>query len=109
MLRLEQARGHTRDDIRATDEFKALVEKIERTPQDAISIFGLFGFRGHHVGAEESRAALATKQQKEGVEPLEEVDKEPPALPDTEIYPHGEEVAVAFSEDLYPGATHYFS
>lgn len=110
ILHTKQARGQNRDDIRATDEFKILTKKVERTPQDAISIFGLFGFRGHHVSAEESGMATeSTQNMVDGVEHLEQLDKETPGLPDTEIYPHGEEVAVAFSEDLYPGATQYFS
>ncbi|KAL8943705.1 MAG: hypothetical protein Q9216_000904 [Gyalolechia sp. 2 TL-2023] len=111
ILHTQQARGQNRDDIGATDEFKLLVEKVERTPQDAISIFGLFGFRGHHISAQESLSAMDGKNgmvegAKSGVEGPE---KGLPALPGTEIYPHGEEVAVAFGEDLYPGATQYFT
>lgn len=84
--------------------------KVQQTPQDAISIFGLFGFRGHQISAEESAKAMERKQRMvDGPEEWEELDDETPPLPDTEIYPHGEEVAVAFSEDLYPGATQYFS
>ncbi|KAL8722808.1 MAG: hypothetical protein Q9225_000757 [Loekoesia sp. 1 TL-2023] len=105
-----ETRGQNRDDIRATDEFKILAEKVEHTPQDAISIFGLFGFRGHHVSAEDSGIAMErTQNMADGVECFEQLDKETPGLPDTEIYPHGEEVAVAFSEDLFPGATQYFT
>lgn len=94
-----------------TDEFKVLAEKVERTPQDAISIFGLFGFRGHHISVEVSKSAMDGKHDMaEGAESsLEGSENGSPALPDTEIYPHGEEVAVAFGEDLYPGATQYFS
>ncbi|KAL9598294.1 MAG: hypothetical protein Q9219_004595 [cf. Caloplaca sp. 3 TL-2023] len=106
-----EAHGKHRDDIRATDEFKTLVEKVERMPQDAISIFGLFGFRGHYVSSLES--AAATKRKLDAANGAqhnpEDLDREPLALPDTEIYPHGEEVAIALSEDLYPGATQYFS
>ncbi|KAL8701130.1 MAG: hypothetical protein Q9201_005071 [Fulgogasparrea decipioides] len=109
-LRSKQANGQDRDAIGATDEFKTLVEKVQRTPQDAISIFGLFGFRGHQISAEESTKAMKRKQDMVGgVEQWEELDGESPPLPDIEIYPHGEEVAVAFSEDLYPGATQYFT
>lgn len=110
MLVIKQDDGQSRDDIRATDEFKTLVEKVERTPQDAISIFALFGFRGHNISAKESEDAMERKKHMiDGVEQWDELDTESPPLPDTEIYPHGEEVVVAFSEDLYPGATQYFS
>ncbi|KAL8842241.1 MAG: hypothetical protein Q9170_000567 [Blastenia crenularia] len=106
-----KARGQNRDDIRATNEFKALVEKVERTPQDAISIFAFFGFRGHHIDAEESQASMERgKSMVDGVERhFEGLDTESLVMPDTEIYPHGEDVVVAFSEDLYPGATQYFT
>ncbi|KAL8812037.1 MAG: hypothetical protein Q9200_001336 [Gallowayella weberi] len=96
--------GQKEDEINATKEYATLVEKVRRTPQDAISFFALFGFRGHHISAEESeKSIMHGSRQSEGL------DLESPPLPDTEIYPHGEEVAVALSEDLYPGATHYFS
>ncbi|KAL8922430.1 MAG: hypothetical protein Q9208_005152 [Pyrenodesmia sp. 3 TL-2023] len=102
--------GQTRNDAISTDEYKALIEKVERTPQDAISIFAFFGFRGHGISARESEEAVSRKRRiAEGAAQWEEVDKESPPLPDTEIYPHGEEVAVAFCEDLYPGATQYFT
>ncbi|KAL8691035.1 MAG: hypothetical protein Q9218_003657 [Villophora microphyllina] len=107
---LKPVNGQPWGSIEATDEFKDVVAKVQRTPQDAISIFGLFGFRGHLVSAEESAEALKRKQRMvDGIDEWEELDEETPPLPDTEIYPHGEEVAIAFSEDLYPGATQYFT
>ncbi len=110
MTHAKQGSGQTRDDAKSTEEFKTLVEKIERTPQDAISIFAFFGFRGHDISAGESEeAASRTRRLAEGADQWKEMDKESPPLPDTEIYPHGEEVAIAFCEDLYPGAAHYFS
>lgn len=70
----------------------------------------LFGFRGHHISAEESTEAMKGKRNLvDDVEQWKELNAEAPPLPDTEIYPHDEEVAVAFTEDLYPGATQYFS
>ncbi|KAI4207781.1 MAG: hypothetical protein LQ348_000477 [Seirophora lacunosa] len=105
-----QNNGQGRADVRTSDEHMKLMEKVGRTPQDAISIFGFFGFRGHHVtGAESAEALERRKRMIEGVEEWEELNSDSPPLPDTEVYPHGEEVAVAFSEDLYPGATHYFT
>ncbi|KAI4289442.1 MAG: hypothetical protein L6R35_001291 [Caloplaca aegaea] len=105
-----QGNGRGRPDVRTNDEYRSLVEKVGRTPQDAISIFGFFGFRGHHVTAAESEETLKRRRRMiEGVEEWEELDSESPPLPDAEIYPHGEEVALAFSEDLFPGATHYFT
>ncbi|KAI4257758.1 MAG: hypothetical protein LQ352_001533 [Teloschistes flavicans] len=106
----KQVNGQARASIEATNEFIGLVEKVQQTPQDAISIFALFGFRGHQISAKESAEAMERKQRMvDGTEEWEELDDETLPLPDTEIFPHGEEVAVAFSEDLYPGATQYFT
>ncbi|KAI4106447.1 MAG: hypothetical protein L6R37_002138 [Teloschistes peruensis] len=105
-----EVNGQARASIEATDEYIGLVKRVQQTPQDAISIFGLFGFRGHQISAEESTEAMKRKQgMVDGPEEWEELDDETPPLPDPEIYPYGEEVAVAFSEDLYPGATQYFT
>ncbi|KAL8873078.1 MAG: hypothetical protein Q9174_001399 [Haloplaca sp. 1 TL-2023] len=105
-----EANGQERGLISASKEYALLVEKAQRTPQDAISVFALFGFRGHRVTAEESTAAIKMKKDMvDGVQEWRELDEESPPLPDTEIYPHGEEVAIALSEDLYPGATQYFT
>ncbi|KAL8674851.1 MAG: hypothetical protein Q9168_000737 [Polycauliona sp. 1 TL-2023] len=92
------------DDLESTEEYHTLVERVQRTPQDAISFFAFLAFRGHPVGADESDAAMkmSSKERDRSNE-----DSQP--LPDSEVYPHGEEVAVALCEDLYPGATHYFT
>ncbi|KAL8711753.1 MAG: hypothetical protein Q9220_003924 [cf. Caloplaca sp. 1 TL-2023] len=105
-----KANGQTSEDMKATAEYKTLVEKIQRTPQDAISFFGLFGYRGHHISAQKSFDATKTQQNlTKGAEQGREAEEESSPLPDTEIYPHGGEVAVAVCEDLYPGATQYFT
>ncbi|KAL8769413.1 MAG: hypothetical protein Q9209_004641 [Squamulea sp. 1 TL-2023] len=99
-----------KDYINTTEEYQILLKKVQRTPQDAISIFGFLGFRGHHISATESAASMQRKQDVVGGSTQKDsLDEETPPLPDSEIYPHGEEVAVALSEDLYPGATHYFT
>lgn len=111
LVKPEQARGSAiSEEVKSTKEYQELVEKIERTPQDAISLFAFFGFRGHHVSAEES-VATAEKEKKgrDYLDPLKDSDDGLRQLPDTEIYPHGEELAIAFADDLYPGATQYFS
>ncbi|KAI4282944.1 MAG: hypothetical protein L6R38_002563 [Xanthoria sp. 2 TBL-2021] len=97
-------------DLESIEEYQTLVERIQRTPQDAVSFFAFLGFRGHRVSAEESAAAMEKAQSTVEVSrETEGSNEESPSLPDSEIYPHGEEVAVALSEDLYPGATHYFT
>ncbi|KAL8783287.1 MAG: hypothetical protein Q9213_004721 [Squamulea squamosa] len=99
-----------KEHIYTTEEYQVLLKKVQRTPQDAISIFGFLGFRGHHISAAESAASTRRKQDVVGGSTrMGSLDEGTPPLPDSEIYPHGEEVAVALSEDLYPGATHYFT
>ncbi|KAL8726485.1 MAG: hypothetical protein Q9166_006680 [cf. Caloplaca sp. 2 TL-2023] len=104
-----KSNGQEADEINATREYKTLVQEVQSTPQDAISFFGLFGFRGHHVSAKEFIEAGREQSMVKSPRQSEALDEESPPLPDTEIFPHGEEVAIALSEDLYPGATHYFS
>lgn len=110
-----------------------LVETLKTTPQDAVSFFAWFGYRGRDVSAEES--AMATKLEHEKRERLntkktmpsenapidsrDALDSMPSkavALDEVdenelghEIFPAGEDLAVAISEDLYPGAIKYFS
>lgn len=113
-----------------------LADNLKNIPQDAVSFFAWFGYRGREVGAEESVEATRKETHKRkhlkngkeiapadkvvaedgdenGVESkvskgiaLDEVDGNEL---DHEIFPAGEELAVAISEDLYPGAIKYFS
>lgn len=113
----------------------ALVEKLEHrlksTQQDAISFFAWFGYRGRNVSAEESAEVLQNeinkRKHKKGRnengsadnvmldehEAESAVSKVPLVIDsselDHEIFPAGEELAVAISDDLYPGAVKYFS
>ncbi|PLN75309.1 hypothetical protein BDW42DRAFT_189353 [Aspergillus taichungensis] len=86
------------------------------------SFFSFFGYRGRDVSAEES--AKATKEDEERYQKMlkgekvdgdddeaeeddeeEEEDDEVEAL---EIFPDGEELAVALAEDLWPNALKYY-
>ena len=119
---------------------RTLVEKLANNlktiPQDAVSFFAWFGYRGREVSAEESAEAIRKetherKHLKSGkhIVPGDKVVAEDGdgnnvestaskaiALEEEdgnefgcEIFPAGEEMAVAISEDLYPGAIKYFS
>lgn len=103
-------------------EQKALKKKIENTGMGGLSFFAWFGFIGRHVSAEESAEATAlerAKRYKRGVdsadnnEDEEEEDEEDEEDDDIgmslEIFPDGDDLAVAFTEDLWPGAIKYFS
>lgn len=118
--------------------YKTLVEKLiktlKTTPQDAVSFFAWFGYRGRDVSAEESAEAIKlecekregfhttkgtvprdhsvmdTEDGQDAIPPkavgLDEVDEHELSH---EIFPAGEDLAIAISEDLYPGAIKYFS
>ena len=100
-------------------EQKALINKIEKTSQGALSFFAWFGFRGRHISAKESEEAIKmeqTRRQKvangEKVEPVEETQEdedEEDLEADMEIFPAGEDLAISISDDLWPGALKYFS
>lgn len=116
-----------------------LVEKLQRMPQDAVSFFAWFGYRGREVSAEESAEAIQREEKdrqrwkntdnaivEDGHEAEDEKKEE--GLGDAaeeeeeeeeegggegastyDIYPAGEDLAIAISEDLFPGAIKYFS
>lgn len=113
-----------------------LANNLKNIPQDAVSFFAWFGYRGREVSAEESAEANRKETHmrnnlKSGNEIVpgenivaeegdeNEVDSKVSkaiALDELdgnelehEIFPAGEELAVAISEDLYPGAIKYFS
>lgn len=102
----------------------ALKKKIENTGMGGLSFFAWFGFIGRSITAEESQAATARERERsqskkdgkqvpgatdvladqgEGDEEEEELDMS------LEIFPDGEDIAVAIAEDLWPGAIRYFS
>lgn len=107
----------------------ALVDRMENISMDAVSLFAWFGYRGRKVSAQESSEAMREKEEKRetlGDDEEGEGEGEPDmrsAIEKTiateedpndgelsyEIFPHGEELAIALSDDLYPGAIKYFS
>ncbi|ETS80305.1 hypothetical protein PFICI_07834 [Pestalotiopsis fici W106-1] len=103
-----------------TAEQKALQEKIQGTGMGAVSFFAFFGYRGYPVTEEENKESIAKEQEQrrlraEGKSTGDE--DEAPELVDAdeddeeilEIFPDGEELAVAIAEDLWPSAIKYFT
>lgn len=87
-----------------------------------VSFFAFFGYRGRDITAEQSKEAnkedderwakivrgeQVDEDEDEGDDDedfeLDELD-----LDDIEIFPDGEELAIAFAEDLWPGALKYY-
>jgi hypothetical protein len=100
-------------------EQKALKKKIDQTGMGGLSFFAWFGFIGRRVSAKESEEA--TRREAERREGRRQGQKiESPVENDgeesgenvgmsLEIFPDGDDLAVAITEDLWPGAIKYFS
>ncbi|KAK0727319.1 hypothetical protein B0T26DRAFT_129319 [Lasiosphaeria miniovina] len=102
-----------------TPKQKVLKNKIENTGVGGQSFFAWFGYRGRAVSAEESRITVeeekqqrqlratssssADQQMKETAEDEDDDDED-----DLEIFPDGEMLALAISDDLWPGALWFF-
>lgn len=94
-----------------------LLKKIGGTGMGGQSFFAWFGFIGRKISAEESAAALANDKEERGnrkANPPTEKEVEDEEMQEAEdesleIFPDGDELAVSFAEDLWPGALKYFS
>ncbi|KAI1849396.1 hypothetical protein JX265_008549 [Neoarthrinium moseri] len=105
-----------------TPEQKALQKKIQATGMGGVSFFAFFGYRGYPVSEEESRLAVEKDKEERRLRAegkSKNDDDEAPELVEEgdeddeeeilEIFPDGEELAVAISEDLWPSALKYFT
>jgi hypothetical protein len=119
--RLQQEGGDNgkRKEQDLTPEQKALKKKIDQTGMGGLSFFAWFGFIGRKVSARESLEATRKEAErrdlrKQGqkiespVEETEDEDKDGPGM-SLDIFPDGDDLAVAITEDLWPGAIKYFS
>jgi len=93
---------------------------VESVGLGGLSFFAWFGYIGKYISAEESR--LATEEEKKRRETRqngkngeaangddEHDEDEDEDEDELEIFPEGENLAIALSEDLWPGAVKYFS
>ncbi|CZT49477.1 related to phosphatase 2a inhibitor [Rhynchosporium secalis] len=122
------------DKERLTPEQKILKRKIENTGMGGLSFFAWFGFIGRKISEEESREAMriekekrekrkaakssseapeSTGEEEEEEEEDEEEGQDPEAEEDQdidlEIFPDGDDLAIAITEDLWPSAIKYFT
>ncbi|KAI0977187.1 nucleosome assembly protein [Xylaria arbuscula] len=100
-----------------TADEEALVDKIDTIGLGGVSFFCWFGYHGQYVTAEENAARVEKNKKRraaraEGKTPEpEEVIDDAGFLDDlqtSEIFPDGDELAIAFSDDLWPNAIKYF-
>lgn len=118
------AAGKTKKRAGLTAEQRALKRKIEDTGLGGLSFFAWFGYVGRRVSAAENELALAKEEERrklrrEGkpAETTEDADENEDAGEDEEdeedesleIFPDGDELAIAITQDLWPGAIKYFS
>jgi len=117
--------GKMKEKAGLTPEQKALKKKIDGSGLGGLSFFAWFGYIGRRISAKESEEAneVMSKSREErrkgnGDEEKEathsavlsglNADDDDAAL-DLEIFPDGDELAIAITEDLWPGAIKYFS
>ncbi|KAG6004559.1 hypothetical protein E4U21_000943 [Claviceps maximensis] len=122
---LDLAHQVYQDDVAGKMEEKTpakeeLMKKMKDTQLETVSFFNFFGYRGRYITAEESAIAAkeaeekrqARKEGKEVVDTMEEdeveEDEEEDEYDEPEIFPDGDDFAVAIAEDLYPEAIRYF-
>ncbi|KAF2969997.1 hypothetical protein GQX73_g3498 [Xylaria multiplex] len=102
-----------------TADQKALRQKIDTYGLGGVSFFCWFGYRGLDISAEENiigveeqkkrrakddEASELEKADEDDDEEAEEDEEEYPL----EIFPDGDDLAVAFSQDLWPNAIRFF-
>lgn len=103
-----------------TPDERALKKKIANTGLGGMSFFAWFGYVGRLVSAEESREAVEVARQERlarqaGNAPISNGDDDEVEDGDgdeenaLEIFPEGENLAIALSEDLWPNAIKYFT
>jgi hypothetical protein len=105
--------------MNVTAEQKALKKKIDQTGMGGLSFFAWFGFIGRRVSAKESEEATRREAERRDLRrqgqkidsPVENETEEGGEGPgmSLEIFPDGDDLAVAITEDLWPGAIKYFS
>ncbi|KAK4127530.1 hypothetical protein N657DRAFT_589876 [Parathielavia appendiculata] len=122
----QEAKDERSKKVELTEKQKALKEKMENTGMGGVSFFAWFGYIGEYVTAEESKAAVeeereerrkrkageevAKKKDEDEDEEMED-DKEEDdddEDDDLEIFPTGDQLAMAIADDLWPAALKYF-
>lgn len=100
-----------------TPEQTALQAAIDDRGIGGLSFFAWFGYQGPRISDTETAEAMesvkACRQTGKKTEPDETGDDsgvkaDRAALEQLEIFPNGDELAVALAEDLWPGAVKYF-
>ena len=123
-------KGNTKSPESVPRAYNRLVDRLEESNPSSLSFFAFFGYRGRSITAEESAKAMDDQlkgSEGDSATNIPETEQESPEEdltsiikrtintdenqddpPVHEIYPAGEELAIAICEDLFPGALRYF-
>lgn len=121
----QQNCDHSRKRLNQSEVQKTLKKKIESTGMGGLSFFAWFGFIGRRVSAEESKEVELKREEskqarkaaknEEGADADTDSDAgdneegDDDSTMELEIFPDGDELAIAISEDLWPSAIKYFT
>lgn len=110
--------SHAKAGELTTDE-RLLKKKIENTGLGGMSFFAWFGYVGRNVSAEESHLATEKARRERLARQAGDAstsngddnneDDEDDDDNELEIFPEGENLAIALAEDLWPNAIKYFT
>lgn len=93
-------------------QYEKLREKLEKAEEDDSeqpSFLNWFGFRGAVAERPARKEANGDTNSEDDEGRDDDEDEDEDGMIDVEIFPAGEEVAIALAEDLWPGVMDYFS
>lgn len=83
--------------------------KLDEEPDEGLSFFNWFGFRGAVNAHAEPEAKVAAVNGNSSPDEEEEDDDEVDQMLEVEIFPAGEDVAITLAEELWTDAMDFFS
>jgi len=86
-------------------QHEKLGEKLDAIPDERPSFFNWFGYRG----AIPNKTEVANSDKENDDMDASDVEEEDGRDLDVEIFPGGDEIAIALAEDLWPNVMDYFS
>lgn len=108
------------DEVKKLPEYAKLVELVDKSTEGSQSFFTLFGYHGPWVSTEQDKTTRKVEKDRRTNPPSgphpdadaedgdeEDLDEMPTHLA-VEIFPDGEELALALAEDVWPNAIKYF-
>ncbi|CCD48407.1 hypothetical protein ACHAPF_006612 [Botrytis cinerea] len=109
-----------KENSKSTLKHKTLEKKMNNTSMGGLSFFAWFGFIGRKVSEKESKEAnakdLAKREARKNGKKVVESDDDESEEDDEddlgmklEVFPDGDDLAIAITEDLWPGAIKYFT